>query len=303
MVSNVLWTKVKFMRNLHGVVFNSQITSKSQAEVLKLGIEACADCGLKSERLDALSDKVIDNLIASGKLEKGFDSNIKNKGYATNDDANVQINGENHFEIIATDENLYSAYSKAKSVDKQLCNKLHFAYSDKYGFLNPDIKNIGSGMNVSTLIMLPALSRVNAVYSLPKSNERLGFNIDLVNGESGIYLISTSESLGYSEKQICQLADTYINNVLKCEVDMCKNFAKDEAEVLDKSNRAKAIIDSCVKITTQELYCLVSDILIAINSGLEKNVDKKYLAKLIDCVNDTKSNDKIYLAKLIKQIK
>jgi len=302
-VSNVLWSKVKFVRNLHGIAFSSKITNKSKADVLKLSIDACSDCGLKSERLDAMSDKVIESLIVNGKLEKDFSANTNNKGYATDGESSVQINGKNHIEIISKDINLYNAYSKSKQIDKQLCNKLHFAYSDKYGFLNPDIKNIGSGMNISILIMLPALSQVNAISRLPKSSERLAFNIEPINIESGMYLITTGASLGYSEKQICQLTENYINNVLKCEVDMCKNIATDEAEVLDKSSRAKAIINSCMKITTQELYCLISDILIAINSGLEKDVDAKYIIKLMDCANDVKSEDKIYLAKLIKQIK
>ena len=81
-------------------------------------------------------------MLASGKLEKKFVKNISHKGYASNEDASVQINGINHIEIFATDLEILDAYSKAKQVDKMLCNKLHFSYSDKYGFLTPEVNNI-----------------------------------------------------------------------------------------------------------------------------------------------------------------
>ncbi|MBQ7880697.1 MAG: hypothetical protein IJ358_02515, partial [Clostridia bacterium] len=219
-MSNILWTKVKFCRNLKGVMFSGKITSESQEDVLKLGLDACSSCGLKGESIEALSDKVINNLIASGKLENDFASSLVNKGYASNDETNVKINGKNHIEIMAKDLNLYDAYSKAKKIDKQLCNKLHFAYSDKYGFLGPDIKNIGSGMQISAMVMLPALTKLNAVRDLPKSNDKLIFNIKPIDLQSGIYLITTGATLGYGEKQICELTSAYINNVVKREIEM-----------------------------------------------------------------------------------
>ena len=300
-MSNILWTKVKFARNLQGVAFNSKISSKSQADILKLVLDACETCGFKGERLDIVSDKVLNSLIANGKLENGFANNIKNKGFATIENASIQINGKNHIEIISKDLNLYNAYAGAKQVDKQLCNKLHFAYSDKYGFLSPDIKDIGSGMSVSALVMLPALARVNAVASLPRTSDKLRFNIECIDAQSGIYLISSGASLGYGEKQICELSKAYIDNVIKCEIEMSKNLAKDQDEILDKLNRAKAIINACVKMTPQELNCLIGDILIAINAGLEKDMSGEQVVALYNCVNNTNSTDEKCLAKIIKE--
>ena len=301
-MNNILWTKVKFVRNLRGIPFGSKISSKSQADVLKLALDACAECGLKGEKLDAIGDNVLEGLIAGGKIENGFASNIKNKGFATSDTASVQINGNNHIEITSKDLNIYNSYANAKQVDKQLCNKLHFAYNDKYGFLSPDIKNIGSGMSVSALVMLPALARVNAVASLPRTSDKLRFDIECVDSKSGIYLISSGASLGYGEKQICELSKAYIDNVVKCEIEMSKNLGKDKDEVLDKLNRAKAIINACVKITPQELYCLLGDILIAINAEVEKEMTIAQIVELYNCTKNAKSNDEKYLAKIIKEI-
>ena len=157
-MSNIVVTKIKFERNLKGFTFNTINHSKLD-EVLKLGLDACTFCGLKAEQLSSLSESVIDSLIQTNKLERDFASNLNNKGYASNNDVSVQINGKNHIEIIASARDLFNAYANAKEVDKQLCNKLNFAYSDKYGFLNPDIRRVGSGLRIETLIMLPALTK------------------------------------------------------------------------------------------------------------------------------------------------
>lgn len=301
-MNNIINTKVKFVRNLHGVGFNTNTTPQTQSQNLKLAIDACSDCGLKAEKLDNLNDNVIENLLASGKLEKKFVKNISHKGYASNEDASVQINGINHIEIFATDLEILDAYSKAKQVDKMLCNKLHFSYSDKYGFLTPEVNNIGSGMTISTLVMLPALNKVNAIKDLPKFSEKLKFTLQPIDTNSGIYLITSGASLGYSEKQICTLTKNYIDNVLKCENEMCKTLCCDKVEIEDKFLRAKAIINSCIKISLEELYVLIGDILIAINAGLVKDVPDTNLQKLFKATQDEKANNTQHLAKIIKNI-
>ena len=302
MVSNILYSKVKFVRNLKDIAYNTRLDNKGKQNVLKLCLDACNDCGFKGEEISKLNQSVIDNLIDENLLETDFVKEINFKGYASNDKASVQINGLNHIEILAVDSELYTAYQNAKQVDKALCNKLHFAYSDRLGFLNPQIDKIGSGMSVSVVVMLPALSKLNSINNLPKSCEKLMFKIEPINTKSGLYLITSGACLGYSEKDVCDLVKTYIDNVLKCEIEMCKNLAIDSDEILDKLMRAKAIINSAVKITTQELLCLLSDILIAINCGIEKGINANQIIQLFKLAISQKSIDEKYLAKLIKNI-
>jgi protein arginine kinase len=111
-------------------------------------MDAVNSCGLKCVKLSDLGDKVVDNLLARELLEYDFVYEGSNQGYANKENVTVQINSRNHVEVFAIGTSILDAYSSAKEIDKNLCNKLNFAYSDKYGFLTPDIKNIGSGMSV-----------------------------------------------------------------------------------------------------------------------------------------------------------
>lgn len=301
-MNNIVNTKVKFVRNLSGVAFSTKISSKTESDVLKLSLDACNELGLKGESLSNISDTVLDQLIVAGKLEPEFIKTVKNKGFIESKNASIQINGINHIEIFSNNLDIFDAYREAKQVDKLLCNKLHFSYNDKYGFLSPEIDKIGSGMQISIIMLLPALNKMDAIKDLPKFSDKLRFNIRAIDLQSGLYLISTGANLGYSEKQICELTNNYIQNILKAEVEFSKTLATDELEIIDKNLRAKAIINSCAKISINELYGLVGDILIAINSGLEKGVDSKHITKILECIKDIKSTSVNDLAKLIKGI-
>lgn len=297
-MNNILNTRVKFVRNLKDIVFTTKINNAQQQDINKLCKKTFEEFGLKYENIKNIGSDTIEYLINDWRLEKEFVGIAGNKGYASNHDVNVQINGLNHIELFATDLNLDNAYQNAKQFDQRLCNKLNFAYSDKYGFLSPDISCIGSGIKISVLIMLPALSRVGAVDNLPKVNDKLHFNIKPMDLESGLYVIETGANLGYTEKQICELTTTYINKILKAEIDMCNKLNEDADEVLDKLLRAKAIINSCVKISAIELNRLLADIVVAINSGVEKDIKFDTIVELFNC---SKNNvDKVSLAKTIK---
>lgn len=299
-MNNIISSKVKFVRNLKGVPFNTNTNSKALNEVLKLSIDACNQCGLKAEVLSKINEDVVEGLIDANMLEPDFVDDIKFKGCATNDSTTVQINGSNHIEIFSSDSDILNAYNNAKSVDKMLCNKLNFLYSDKYGFLNPDLDKIGCGMQTETLVILPALHQTNSVKKLPQYCDKLGFKIYSLNDQNLVYLIRSNTSLGYNEKQICELTSQYVNNVIKCEIEMCKNLANDTLEIMDKSVRAKAIINSCLKITSNELFKLIGDILIAINSGLEDTVTIENINNLINAIKNKKLNNQENLAKIIK---
>lgn len=282
-MNNLISAKVKFNRNLKDFKFITNSTKSENTKVLNLCLKAMGECDLKAEKLDNINTQIIDSLIQSEKIENDFAINLSSKGYASNDNAFVQINNKNHIEIFSSDTDIFSAYSNAKKVDKMLCNKLHFAYSDKFGFLSPSIKNIGSGMSVECKVMLPALNKINTVKNLPRVNEKLRFEIECLDAKSGLYLISNNENLGYTEKQICELTYSYLDKIIKLEIQTSKALASDDIdEILDSSLRAKAILKNCLKISPNEVNLLISNILIAINAEVENELGYEKVNKLLN---------------------
>ncbi len=285
-MSNIINAKVKFVRNLKDRHFNCNSSDIEQKQVLDLLVKTINDCGFKSENLSNVGKSVIENLLCNDLLEQEFVSNYTNQGLVNIDNATIQINGANHIEIFAKDSNVYDAYVKAKEIDKLLCNKLSFAYSDKYGFLTPNVKNIGSGISVEVKIMLPALAQIGALNKIPKFNDKLIFDIVCLDINSGLCIISSNATLGYSEKQICELVTKYLNNIIKLEIETSKQLAsQDIDDVKDKLFRAEAILNNCIKISSVEAYQLVGNILIAINADIKGSISGQKINKVLNTIN------------------
>lgn len=288
-MSNILSTKVKFYRNLKDFKFDTTLSSKEQQTMAEKVLNQLKEVDIKGGFLSELSESVIDSLILNGQLDANFANSQGNKAYACNDNVSVEIGGEEHICVNAKSADIFTAYKNAKELDKKLCNKLNFAYSDKFGFLTSNITRVGSGMDLEVKLILPALNKLNAIKSLPKSNEKLIFNIKCLDVASGVYLISTGANLGYTEKQICELTHAYIDKICKLEIEACKQLNDlDTDEVLDSSKRAIAILNNCIKISQDEVYKFVSDILIAVNAKVENDIDSKKLEKILNLNNKNK---------------
>ena len=200
-MSNIILTKVEFNRNVKDYAFKPKLSSVKRNKLVNLIEQTCEDCGLykcgedKQEYL--LAKHLINNHIAY--MDK---SNM----------VAVEVLNTEHLTISSSSDDIYNSYGYAKKLDKTFCDKLHFMYDDKLGFLTSDITNIGSGMKISVKILLPALTKLEALNMLPKSQDRLRFKI--TNLGNSVYLITSGASLGYSEKEICKLTSEYINTII-----------------------------------------------------------------------------------------
>lgn len=301
-MNNIVSTKVEFCRNIKGFPFCSKLGAQ-QKLLLELALKTCKEINLTATNLNDVVEDVIDNLKAKRLLDGDFV--ITNcSGFATNNENNcfVQIGYIDHIRVGGIGENIYTAYDNAKKLDKQLCNKLSFMYADKYGFLTPKIENIGTGIKVGVYVMLPAIEKLNLTQIFKKECEKMSFNVAKIS--NGLYLISTGANLGFTEKQVLENTENYIKKIMDFEMQASKQLAKNQDEILDKSERAKAILKNCILLSNDELCGLCGDVLVAINGGLEQeyNCDKiGELISIISSINNSNKNKK-ELAINIKKI-
>ena len=109
-MNNLIYAKVKFVRNLKDYAFQHKISNSQQSDILKLCANAVNDSGLKCVELSNAGESVINTLLAQGLLENDFVLNPQNKGFASSDNTTIQINGKNHIEIFSQDIDLYKAH-------------------------------------------------------------------------------------------------------------------------------------------------------------------------------------------------
>ncbi len=224
-------TRVRFARNLQGFPFPGRAEPRQLSEIRRLALAAARDSGLfarghflKLESLTALDKRFlverhhVSHMLASAVLPAG--------AVVSNDeDLAVMVNEEDHLRLqcLSAGFAIEEAFSSALKLDGLLGKALPFAYSQRFGFLTACPTNAGTGMRVSCLAHLPALSRLGRMPQVLENLSHLGVTARGIYGEGtcvlgDFYQVSNATCLGRSEEDLCQNIDRVIRNLIRQEI-------------------------------------------------------------------------------------
>jgi protein arginine kinase len=135
------------------------------------------------------------------------------------------VNEEDHLRLqcLCSGFAIEESFRSALKLDEALGRALPFAYGGKFGFLTACPTNTGTGMRVSCLAHLPALSRLGRMPQVLENLSHLGVTARGIYGEGtfvlgDFYQISNATCLGRSEEEFCQNIDRVIRNLIRQEI-------------------------------------------------------------------------------------
>ncbi|MFT4145134.1 MAG: ATP--guanido phosphotransferase, partial [Mobilitalea sp.] len=172
----VISSRIRLARNLKTYPFSSKI-SEQQAEELVEEVKAIAPILSEKEnrRFYACNIKTLNDIDKTAMVERHIVSPLlaekeQTTGLILSDDEtdSIMINEEDHVRIqaIVGGLNLEKAYSEADRIDDIACDKLNFAFDEKYGYLTSCPTNTGTGLRASCMVFLPALSAARMIQKL-----------------------------------------------------------------------------------------------------------------------------------------
>ncbi|MDA8242675.1 MAG: protein arginine kinase [Elusimicrobia bacterium] len=227
----VFSTRVRFARNLQGFPFPNKAEPRQLAEIRRLAISAARDSGLfqrghflKLETLDAAEKRF---LVERHHVSHALASSVLPSGAAisNDEDLSVMVNEEDHLRIQCLNSGfaIEASLASALKLDEALGRALPFAYVPRFGFLTACPTNTGTGMRVSCLAHLPALSRLGRMPQVLENLSHLGVTARGIYGEGTMvlgdfYQISNATCLGRSEEDFCQNIDRVIRNLIRQEI-------------------------------------------------------------------------------------
>ena len=177
----VLYSKAVLMRNLAHTPFPMRMNNDAKRAVVKK-VFACIKNSPLAQEFDLINTSDISKAKALSYAEKDLISNSfakENSSFllSKNEDVSIMINDDDHIRIssFSAGQNPLYAYNKANDIDDILIDGLPIAYSDKYGFLTSSPYNLGTGLNVSIVLHLPALAQRNVIPKLSTTVSKLGF--------------------------------------------------------------------------------------------------------------------------------
>ncbi len=282
-------SRVRLARNFKEYNF-PHIMKKEEVNRLINSIESIID----NKEIKLLKLKDIDNITLNSLVErhlvsKEFITDINSKAVLLNDDCtiSVMINEEDHLRIqgFSSGNDINSAYKRAKEIEEKIAKKMEYAIHDKFGYLTACPTNVGSGMRVSVMLHLPALTKLGYMSKLLSDAATFGIAIRGLYGENtaaqgSIYQISNQRTLGMSDDEVLSNVEKIVNNIIGQEKKARKILAEDKVFFEDKVMRALGTLKYARKIDTHEAEKNISIVRMGIESNVIKDIDINKLQKI-----------------------
>ena len=283
-------TRVRLARNLRGYPFPHKIKDKKTYDEIidKVSGALCDNTDMKVARIRDLTpierQRLVERHVISPELSKLSRGALI---YTPDYKISVMINEEDHIRIQAVCDGLdvERALMAASEVEAMLSEELMIAYDDELGYLTACPTNVGTGMRISAMVHLPALTHSSSMPELINSINRMGYTVRGVYGEGsetigGLYQISNEVTLGSTKAEIAESFKKIIDNVCENEIRAQNSLYKvGQTDVEDSVMRSLGVLKNCRKISSAEAVEMLSNVALGISLGIiRKDITEVYRA-------------------------
>ena len=239
--------------------------------------------GLKLFRMDKIDNVTKLSLIEKHLISPEFVAKTENsitqnlKAILLNDDENIciMVNKEDHLriQVFSAGLDLENLKNLIVEIDEKIDEACHYSCDRKYGYLTTCPTNVGTGMKVSVMVHLPALTITGNINKVLQIVNSFGMNIRGLYGEGtqslgNIYQISNNQSLGLTEDEIVKNLNIITSKIIEQERLARKNLTKEPLELEDRICRSYGILTNARKLTSEECLKLWSDVKLGMDLGI-----------------------------------
>lgn len=291
----VISTRVRFARNVLDCKFPNIMTNQEKNNV----INKLSQC-IKGSEYTLLKMKDIDEVTQNSLKEKHLISKefVGNKYGAiiTNKDNSIvtMVNEEDHLRIQSFGAGfcVNDCYKKLKEFTEKLSENIEFAKSDKYGYLTSCPTNVGSGMRVSVMLHLPALSKLGLLNKLFSQATDIGMSVRGMYGENtvgsgNLFQISNRRTLGMTDENLISNIEAVITTIIEQERKARTIIKESSYSTKDEVYRAYGILKYSRDISDKEAMELLSKVRLGVAIGI---IDEVNLEKVTSLMLDIQKN-------------
>ncbi len=289
----IISSRVRLSRNIEGLPY----VQKCNEEQLKTVHNKLKDItpsigyGLKFISLNDLDNTNKQALVEKHIISPEF-SKTRNKYAAIiiNDEENIciEVNEEDHIklQVFSSGMELENLMNLAIEIDQKLEELVPYSFNKKYGYLTACPTNVGTGLKVSVLAHLTALSLTENIRKVLNAVNNLGMSIRGMYGEGSkpegdLYQISNNQTLGVTEKEITKNVKLISQKVIEQERTARKYLAKKGIDLEDKIYRDFGVLSNARKLSEEEARELLSSVKLGTDLGIIKELDDTKISKLI----------------------
>ncbi len=291
-MDTVLSTRARLARNLKSLPFPLKMEDKDYLITKKIAAKFIEISGIKDISIIDLNDMLPNEkrLLRERNLITHDMENSPGSLLVTDNENSfmVLINTEDHFhiQVIKSGFQLSEAFAEADSIDDTLNSVAEYAFSSEFGYLTADPGNLGTGLKMSAMLHLPALSLKSKMQFITDRFKSSGIEMRSVIEEkhpvSAIYQLSNSFSLGVNENEIIEMVSTFVNKIVELEDYERDNFiSSNRNELEDTVGRSYGILKYCRKISYSEAMEHLSNIRLGVILALIKSINMTSLSDMM----------------------
>ena len=297
----VVSSRMRLARNVQGFHFKSRFRAE-EAERLERhlrGAIKAARPDLTYASMNELSSVQRDVLFERHMVSAEHVQEAHPRGVAFSGDGTVSVlvNEEDHLrmQVFAPGLDLSRVDGEVNSLDDRLSALLPFSFNEKYGYLTGCPTNTGTGLRVSVMLHLPALSfRPEAkpapepgILKVSKAAQKLGLTVRGTHGESSraegdFYQISNQVTLGRSPEQAVADLQAMLAQVIEYERNSRAILVReDRVRLEDVVWRAWATLRYARRISSREALAHLSALRLGVCLKLIDTVQLRILHTLM----------------------
>ncbi|MGE5328722.1 MAG: protein arginine kinase [Deltaproteobacteria bacterium] len=200
----------------------------------------------------------------------------------------LMINEEDHLRIQSILEGLQisKCWENCNLVDNIIEGNVKYAYSDQLGYLTSCPTNVGTGMRVSIMVHLPALTILGYLRNVIDTVNKLGITVRGLYGEGSdfmgnLYQFSNQISLGQPEEEIITKMEIIAQRIIEQEEFARQKLLETRIQLEDRLFRSYGIFSNARILSSNECMKLLSDVRLGIELGIIKNIDMEVINDLM----------------------
>jgi protein arginine kinase len=296
----VVSSRIRLARNIDGYSFCSIADRSELYEVATTIEEALADIAefdhspLRNAYVVDLED--VDDIDRDFLMERHLISrDLAEKRFARRviidekEIISIMLNEEDHvrLQVINSGLQIRQLWELINSIDDRLGNKVNYAFSQDWGFLTACPTNVGTGLRVSIMFHIPALSATKEGKRILSSLANMGYAIRGLYGEGSratgaFYQISNEATLGQSEEEIIDRMQSVAFQILAREREGQQNLLeRNRTKLEDKVFRAYGTLTNARSISSIESMELLSWISLGISLDIISGLNVANVARLL----------------------
>ncbi|MBL4591746.1 MAG: protein arginine kinase [Phycisphaerales bacterium] len=281
----VMSSRARLARNLAGFPFTSQGSESDQRQVLDACKERILSMPLenkaqmlwvdlhgskKEDRSLLVERQLMSRQHAKGKQSNGAGNTDSPRGIAVllpDEHVSVMVNDEDHLrmQMVHSGFGLGQCLQEINAIDDAIEDGIDYAYDARFGYLTACPTNVGTGLRLSVLLHLPALSMFGDLDKVRNATRDMGLAVRGIYGEGSesvgdFYQISNQTTLGKSDEALLsELEDEIIPRIIRYERH-ARNalLEKKNSVILDEVHRAIGILSRARLMKTDEAMGLLS---------------------------------------------